>query len=187
MVAAPRIRLGKASDNTLMHFGHYHEKRFSDIHEATLNKLIAEIADDATNEDDEPDQRRTEDIEFTPGQKIADIFYMRFFQGKTYEEIGEKYGTDHRTAAGIYSQGLKRVNFILEALDGREKAIQCCINRTRNSLTKHEKAFLLNKVFGFAFREVAELLGYNGPDAIRHKVNEMYREYRKEHLPASSQ
>lgn len=173
----------QTSENTLMHFGHYHEKRFSDIHEATLNKMIAEVAGQVNEEEPEEDRRRTEDIEFEPKQKIADIFYMRFFQGKTYEEIGKKYGIDHRTAAGAYSQAVKRVNAILETLDGRDKAMQFCVNRNRNSLTKHEKAFLLNKVFGFAFREIAEVLGYAGPDAIQHKVNEMYQGYRKEYFP----
>jgi DNA-directed RNA polymerase specialized sigma24 family protein len=51
------------------------------------------------------------------------------------------------------------------------------LRRGRNRLTKHEKAFILNKVFGFAFREVAEVLGYAGPDAIQHTVNKMYQKY----------
>jgi len=173
----------QTSDNTLMHFGHHWEKRFSDIHDATLKKIIAQIADEQTKEDREPDNRRADDIEFSAKQNIADIFYMRFFQGKSYVEIGQKYKVDHKRAASLYSHALKRVNAILEALDGRDRAIKCCMDRQRNSLTKHQKAFLLNKVFGFAFVEIAELLGYAGPDAIRHKVNEMYRQYRTEYFP----
>lgn len=173
----------QTSDNTLMHFGHHREKRFSEIHEATLNKMIAKVCGEVTQDEPEEDQRRSGDIAFEPSQNISDIFYMRFFQGKSYVEIGEKYGVDHRTAAGLYSQAVKRVNVILEALDGRDRAIRWCLNRQKNNLTKHEKAFILNKVFGFSFREIAEVLGYAGPDAIQHKVNEMYQKFRKEHLP----
>lgn len=170
-------------DKEITHYGHYHEKRFSDYHEATLNKMIETITKEHNEEESEPDARRADDLEFTPTQKTADIFYMRFFKGKSYVEIGEKHGIDHRTAAGIYSQGMKRIIEILNALDGRDKAMKFCVGRCRNSLTNHEKAFLLNKVFGFAFTEIAPLLGYASPDAIQHKVNEMYHSYRKEYFP----
>ena len=173
----------QTSDKTITHYGHYWEKRFSSIHESTLKKIIESVAGKPPDEDSEPDQRRTDDIKFEPRQKTADIFYLRFFQGKSYDEISKKHGIDHRTAASIYSRGMKRVNAILEALDGRDKAMQFCVDRCRNSLTKHEKAFLLNKVFGFSFKEIAEILGYASPDAIQHKVNEMYQQYRKEYFP----
>ena len=171
----------QTGDKVITHYGHYWEKRFSDFNVATLKKSVYEVADEA-EWDPFPDDRRVEDVEFTPEQKTADIFYMRFFLGKTYKEIGEKHGMDHRRAAGYYSQGRNRVLEILKVLDGRDKAMQFCIDRGRNRLTKHQKAFILNKVFGFAFKEVAEMLGYAGPDAIRHKVNEMYHDYKKNYL-----
>jgi len=171
----------QTSNNSLMHFGHYWEKRFSDYHESTLKKVIFEVAEEQPDGNDQS-HRHLEDIDFTPHQQVADIFYMRFILGKSYAEIGEKYGIDHRTASGLYSQSLKRINKILEILDGRDKAIQYAMSRGKNTLSKHEKAFLLNKVFGFAFGEIAEILGYHGTDAIQHKVNEMYRKYQKEYF-----
>src|SRR5690606_36063933 len=143
---------------------------------ATLKKVMATFNNE--NEDSEVDGRRLDDVKFTPTQKTADIFYMRFFQGKSYVEIGEKYGISHRHAAGIYREGMKRVQTILKALDGRDKAIKFCMDRGRNLLTNHQKALLLNKVFGFSFTEIAPLLGYASPDAIQHKVNEMYQGYK---------
>lgn len=172
----------QTGEKEITHYGHYHEKRFSDFHESTLKQVIFEVAGE--HPDDEETTRRTEDIEFSPQQQIADIFYMRFMLGKSYEEIGEKYGVDHRTAAGKYSQARKRMYKILEVLDGRDKALKFCMERTRNNLSKHEKAFLLNKVFGFSFSEIADILGYQSSDAIQHKVNEMYRGYRKEYFEA---
>lgn len=172
----------QTGDKEITHYGHHKESRFSDYHPATLKKVMATFNDE--NKDSELDQRRVEDIDFKPNQKTADIFYMRFFQGKSYVEIGEKYGIDQRTAAGYYSQGLKRVQTILNTLDGRDKAMKFCMGRGRNILTNHEKAFLLNKVFGFSFTEIAPLLGYASPAWIQHKVNEMYQDYRKEYFPA---
>ena len=167
--------------NEITHYGRYWEKRFSDFNVATLKKAVYEVVDE-NQEEPFPDDRRVEDVEFTPEQKTADIFYMRFFLGKSYKEIGEKHGMDHRKAAGYYSQGRNRVLEILKVLDGRDKALKFCKSNTGNSLTKHQKAFILNKVFGFAFKEIADLLGYAGPDAIQHKVNEMYHDYKKNYL-----
>lgn len=172
----------QTGDKEITHYGHHRESRFSDYHDATLKKVMATFNNE--NEDSEVDARRLDDVKFTPTQKTADIFYMRFFQGKSYVEIGEKYGISHRHAAGIYREGMKRVQTILKALDGRDKAIKFCMDRGRNLLTNHQKAFLLNKVFGFSFTEIAPLLGYASPDAIQHKVNEMYQGYKKEYFPA---
>jgi hypothetical protein len=171
----------KQMGRNIVHFGHYWEKRFSDIHPSTLKKVVFEIIDETEPEGDVPTDKPFDDFEYQPEQKIADIFYMRFFLGLSYVEIGEKYGIDHREASGIYSQARKRVLEIVKILDGRDKGIKF-LRRGRNRLTKHEKAFILNKVFGFAFREVAEVLGYAGPDAIQHTVNKMYQKYKEEFL-----
>jgi hypothetical protein len=163
--------------NELTYFGNsYWEKRFSEFHPATLKKVF-EVPDESEPETS-PDQRFDE-LEYTPEQKTAGVFYMRFFLGKSYQEIGEKYGMDHRHAVGIYGQAKKRVLEIVKILDGRDRAIKWCHDRARNSFTKHQKAFLLNKVFGFSFKEIADILGYIGPDAIQHKVNGMANEVRK--------
>jgi hypothetical protein len=164
--------------NELTYFGNsYWEKRFSEFHPATLKKVVFEVADES-EPDLSPDQR-FDDLEYTPQQKIAGVFYSRFFLGKSYQEIGEKYGIDHRHAASIYGQAKKRVLEIVKILDGRDRAVKWCHDLARNRFSKHEKAFLLNKVFGYSFKEIADILGYTGPDAIQHKVNGMANEVRK--------
>ena len=175
-----------SGDNTITYYGRYWEKQFSAINEKVLEEAIFKVSEEQPEPDldSEPMNRRPEDLEFSPTQKTADIFFMRFFLGKSYVEIGEKYGMDHRTAASYYSHGLTRLNEILKILDGRDKAIKLIKQGSKNHLSKHEKAFLLNKVFGFGFREIADLLGYAGPDAIQHKVNEIYNGYRKKYLDA---
>ena len=171
----------QTGEKELTHFGHHHEKRFSDLNEATLKKAVYEIADEDPFDPFEPSPRY-DDLEFQPTQKTADIFYMRFFLGKSYLEIAEKHGISRRTASSVYSAGRRRVVEVLSIVDGRDKGLKFCAARARNSFSRHEKAFLLNKVFGLAFTEIAELLGYAGPDQISHKVNEMYRGYRERHF-----
>lgn len=166
------------SEKELIHFGNsYWETRFSEMHPATLKKLVFDLVQVDPEPEADPD-RRFDDLEFAPEQKTADVFYMRFFQGKSYQEIGEKHGINHRDAASLYSEGRKRVIEILKMLDGRDKALKFCNDRTRIRFTKYEKAFLLNKIFGFSFREVAEILGC-GPDWIRHRVNDMANGYKE--------
>jgi DNA-directed RNA polymerase specialized sigma24 family protein len=172
----------QTGENELMHFGnHYWEKRFSEIHPSTLNKAILDAAIVKDEEEKEDPEQRHDDLEFTPQQKHADIFYMRFFLGKSYEEIGKKYGMDHRDAASRYSWGRKRALRIMEILDGRDKGITFA-TKSQNAFTKYQKAFIMNKIFDVSLKEVAEALGYRSKHHIRHVVNTMYREIR-ESLP----
>ena len=189
LLSEETIGIDKPTGNEITYYGvSYWEKRFSEIFPATLKRLVFEAVDenqvDPENPPDPetPRDERFDDLGYTPQQKTADIFYMRFFQGKSYREIGKKYAIGPREAANVYGHARKRVIEIIEALDGRDRGIKFCVDRARNGFTNHQKAFLLNKVFGVSFPEIAALLGYKGSSQLSHKINAMTHELREKYF-----
>jgi hypothetical protein len=153
----------------LMHFGgNKHEVRFSDLSQTAMKDVFNTADHQAVDREE-----RERELPFEPRQKISEIFYKRFFLGIGFDELAQDFNCSNSDAASRYSAAQKRLIILLEALDGRDAALTFC-DKAKKSLTKDQKAFLLNKVFGFPVQEISKLPGYGGPDWLRKKINEMY-------------
>ncbi len=109
---------------------------------------------------------------FNPDLKQTGIFIDRFFNKWSYEDLAVKYDTTVEKARKVYQAALKRLQAVVEALDGGKdthnfEPWKKMVEERSGSFPTGVKWFLLNKLLGARPAEIARMEGVKNPSAVR--------------------
>jgi hypothetical protein len=112
---------------------------------------------------------------FNPDLKQTGIFIDRFFNKWSYEDLAVKYDTTVKEATKIYYAAVKRLQAVVEALDGKEgphniEPWKKMVEERSGSFPKGVKWFLLNKLFQIRPAEIARMEGVKNPSGVRGMI-----------------
>jgi hypothetical protein len=141
---------------------------------------MVKVFDDGTSALDRteiPDTRPEELFSFSPQLSKTTVFYERFFRGKTIQEIAEHLNISTKLVRSHWHFAKKRLFAVLEALDGRDRAIRW-YKKSDHELGENEKYFILTKIMGLSIQEVSELIpGAPHRVALSKRMNRLYDKY----------
>jgi DNA-directed RNA polymerase specialized sigma24 family protein len=111
---------------------------------------------------------------FTSNLKQTGIFIDHFFHGASYSDLAVKYDMSKDNARKTYHNAIKRLLEILKAMDS-EKPVDLSryrkqIEERSGKISKGQKWFLLNKLFGIMPSEIAEMEGLKGSSVVRQLI-----------------
>ena len=143
----------------------------------TPESMLPQISDKT----DEPIDVFTTEAEspfagFNPDLKQTGIFIDRFFNKWSYEDLAVKYDTTVEKARKVYQAALKRLQAVLEALDGGKDSPhnfepwKKMVEERSGSFPAGVKWFLLNKLLGARPAEIARMEGVKHPSAVRGMI-----------------
>jgi hypothetical protein len=112
---------------------------------------------------------------FNPDLKQTGIFIDRFFNKWSYKDLAVKYDTTVEGARKIYQAALKRLQAVIEALDGGKEAHNFepwkkMVEERSGSFPKGVRWYLLNKLFQMRPAEIARMEGVKNPQGVRGMI-----------------
>jgi hypothetical protein len=112
--------------------------------------------------------------EFAPSLKQTGVFFDRFFNGLSYDDLAVKYDMAVETARKTFHNGVNRLLEILKAMDSDKRLdmthYEKQIEERSGKIPKGQKWFLLNKLFGLMPSQIAEMEGMKGSSAVRQLI-----------------
>ncbi|MBM4300781.1 MAG: hypothetical protein FJ121_04510 [Deltaproteobacteria bacterium] len=111
---------------------------------------------------------------FNPDLKQTGIFIDRFFHKWTYKDLAVKYDTTVEKARKVYQAALKRLQAIIEALDGGKdthnfEPWKKMVEERSGSFSEGIRLYLLNKLFQLRPAEIARMEDKQ-PHAVRGMI-----------------
>jgi hypothetical protein len=113
---------------------------------------------------------------FKPDLKQTGIFIDRFLNKWSYEDLAVKYDTTAEGAKKIYHAALKRLQAVVEALDGGKDSPhnfepwKKMVEERSGSFPAGMRWFLLNKLFQMRPAEIARMEGVKNPQGVRGMI-----------------
>jgi hypothetical protein len=113
--------------------------------------------------------------EFTPNLKQTGVFIDRFFHKLSYKELATKYEIYDDNALKTFHNAVNRLLEILKAMDSDRRLdmthYQKQIEERSGRLSKGQRWFLMNKLFGLMPGQIAEMEGIKkGSSAVRQLI-----------------